>query len=105
MAKQKTQKQRFLLVQVIGRHDHAGEVLEQMAETESLVATYGGVVIEKSVQHRIHPDPATYIGEGKVEWLKQVVREKQIEVVVVNDRFGVRLTDVVSPSERIKRLR
>ena len=27
------------------------------------------------------------------------------EVVVVNDRFGVRLTDVVSPSERIKRLR
>jgi flagellar motor switch protein FliN/FliY len=27
------------------------------------------------------------------------------EVVVVNDRFGVRLTDVVSPAERIKRLR
>ncbi|MGY3265608.1 MULTISPECIES: flagellar motor switch protein FliN [unclassified Lysobacter] len=29
----------------------------------------------------------------------------QGEVVVVNDRFGVRLTDVVSPSERIKRLK
>ena len=29
----------------------------------------------------------------------------QGEVVVVNDRFGVRLTEVVSPSERIKRLR
>lgn len=29
----------------------------------------------------------------------------QGEVVVVNDRFGVRLTDIVSPSERIKRLR
>ncbi|VXC08274.1 Flagellar motor switch protein FliN [Luteimonas sp. 9C] len=27
------------------------------------------------------------------------------EVVVVNDRFGVRLTDVVSPAERIKRLK
>ena len=27
------------------------------------------------------------------------------EVVVVNDRFGVRLTDVVSPAERIKKLR
>ncbi|HSX65849.1 MAG TPA: flagellar motor switch protein FliN [Pseudoxanthomonas sp.] len=27
------------------------------------------------------------------------------EVVTVNDRFGVRLTDVVSPSERIRRLR
>ena len=27
------------------------------------------------------------------------------EVVVVNDRFGIRMTDVISPSERIKRLR
>ena len=27
------------------------------------------------------------------------------EVVVVNERFGVRLTDVVSPAERIKKLR
>lgn len=29
----------------------------------------------------------------------------QGEVVVVNDRFGVRLTDVISPSERIRRLK
>ena len=27
------------------------------------------------------------------------------EVVVVNERFGIRLTDVVSPAERIKKLR
>ncbi|WP_211343613.1 flagellar motor switch protein FliN [Neptunomonas concharum] len=27
------------------------------------------------------------------------------EVVVVNDRYGIRLTDVISPQERIKRLR
>lgn len=27
------------------------------------------------------------------------------EVVVVNEKFGIRMTDVVSPSERIKRLR
>jgi flagellar motor switch protein FliN/FliY len=27
------------------------------------------------------------------------------EVVVVNDKYGIRLTDVVSPSERIRRLK
>ncbi|MCC6528900.1 MAG: FliM/FliN family flagellar motor switch protein, partial [Pseudomonadales bacterium] len=27
------------------------------------------------------------------------------EVVVVNEKFGIRMTDVVSPSERINRLR
>ena len=29
----------------------------------------------------------------------------QGEVVVVNDKFGIRLTDVISPADRIKRLR
>ncbi len=28
----------------------------------------------------------------------------QGEVVVVNDRFGIRLTDVISPADRVKRL-
>jgi len=28
----------------------------------------------------------------------------QGEVVVVNEKFGIRLTDVITPSERIKRL-
>jgi flagellar motor switch protein FliN/FliY len=27
------------------------------------------------------------------------------EVVVVNDKFGIRLTDVVSPAERLRKLR
>ena len=29
----------------------------------------------------------------------------QGEVVVVNDKFGIRLTDIINPSERIRRLR
>jgi flagellar motor switch protein FliN/FliY len=28
----------------------------------------------------------------------------QGEVVVVNDKFGIRLTDIITPSERIRRL-
>jgi flagellar motor switch protein FliN len=27
------------------------------------------------------------------------------EVVVVNERFGIRLTDIISPSERVKQLK
>ncbi|OOZ37232.1 flagellar motor switch protein FliN [Solemya velesiana gill symbiont] len=29
----------------------------------------------------------------------------QGEVVVVNDKFGIRLTDIISPADRVKRLR
>ena len=28
----------------------------------------------------------------------------QGEVVVVNDKFGIRLTDIISPADRVKRL-
>ena len=27
------------------------------------------------------------------------------EVVVINEKFGIRLTDVISPSERVKKLK
>jgi flagellar motor switch protein FliN/FliY len=42
------------------------------------------------------------------EPLEVLVNEKLIargEVVVVNEKFGVRLTDIISPTERIEQLR
>ncbi len=76
--------QRFLILQVIGPHYHQEDALSNMAEAVLLVDTYGGLVVEKSTQHRIHPDPNTYIGSGKLEWLKTAVREQKIDVVVIN---------------------
>lgn len=75
---------RCLLLQVIGTHDHRDDALSEMLELEQLVATYGGKIIEKSVQHRVNPHPSTYIGPGKVEWLKSIVKEKNIDIVILN---------------------
>ena len=36
--------------------------------------------------------------------LARLEKEYQGEVVVVNDKFGIRLTDIVTPSERMRRL-
>jgi flagellar motor switch protein FliN len=55
------------------------------------------------------------LGQGSVieltklagEPLEVLVNQKLIargEVVVVNEKFGIRLTDIVSPTERVKRL-
>lgn len=78
-------QQRFLLLQVIDPHYHQDIAIRNMAEAGQLVATYGGVVVEKSIQHRVHPHPSTYIGSGKLSWLKKTVKEKGIHVVVIND--------------------
>lgn len=76
--------QHFLLLEVINTHDHKDKAVENMAELSMLVDTYGGKILEQSIQHRINPDPSTYIGSGKVEWLKERVKELEIDVVVLN---------------------
>lgn len=77
--------QHFLLLEVINTHDHKDEAVQNMAELAMLVDTYGGKILAQSIQHKIHPDPNTYIGAGKVEWLKAQVAELEIDVVVLND--------------------
>ena len=55
------------------------------------------------------------LGQGSVielakltgEPLEILVNQKLVargEVVVINDKFGVRLTDIISPAERVKQL-
>ncbi len=76
---------RFLLLQVVNPQYQHDEALENMQELQHLVDTFGGDVIEKSLQHRVHPHPATFIGKGKLEWLQETVQEKKIDVVVINN--------------------
>jgi len=78
--------QRFLILEVITPHYHAADALKNMAETESLVHTFGGRLVTKSVQHRVRPHPATYIGPGKLLWLTDTVKSLGIDVVVLNSQ-------------------
>lgn len=76
--------QRFLLLQVIDPHYHQDVAVQNMTELVQLVTTYGGDIIEKTIQHRVNPNPDTYIGKGKLEWLIETVKQKKIDVVVIN---------------------
>lgn len=76
---------RCVLLQVISPHYHTEMALSEMNELEQLVTTYGGKIIEKAIQHRVSPHSSTYIGPGKVEWLLDQVKAKEIDVVILND--------------------
>ncbi len=63
-----------------------------------------------SIQDLLNLSPGSVIELDKVagEPLDFMVNGRLVargEAVVVNDKFGVRITDIVSPSERIARLR
>ena len=63
-----------------------------------------------AIQDLLNLSPGSVIELDKVagEPLDFMVNGRLVargEAVVVNDKFGVRITDIVSPSERIARLR
>jgi flagellar motor switch protein FliN/FliY len=63
-----------------------------------------------SIQELLSLGPGSVVELDKVagEPLDILVNDRLVargEAVVVNDKFGIRITDIVSPAERIARLR
>ncbi len=76
-----------------------------MAELKLLAETAGSEVLDGLVQRRQHPDPATYIGRGKVDEVREVVIATGADTVIMDgelepaqlrnleDRLGVKVID------------
>ena len=89
-----------------GKNDPNLDVILDVPVTLSLVVGHARIPIRNLLQ--LNQGSVVELERAAGEPLDVYVNDTLIaqgEVVVVNDRFGVRLTDVVSPSERIKRLR
>ena len=72
------------IIDVIDPHQRTENAVQELVELKSLIKTYGGIDVAYHIQHRSHPDKNTFIGSGKAQELMQVVKDKQIEVVILN---------------------
>lgn len=82
MQKEKT---KAILIDIIDPSIPHEEAEKRMEELENLVNTYGSIVVVKSIQKRSVPDYETFIGKGKVQEIVQYGRDKQAEILVVNN--------------------
>jgi GTP-binding protein HflX len=57
-------------------------------ELEGLLETAGGVCCAKVLQSREVPDPATFLGSGKVEELKELVQLHQAGLIVLDNELS-----------------
>src|ERR687889_269871 len=76
-----------------------------LTELAALAETAGSEVLEAIFQRRQKPDPATYIGRGKVEALREIVQHTGADTVIcdgelapaqlrnLEDRVGVKVVD------------
>ncbi len=84
-------KQRFILLDVVLPNVYKEEAEKNLSEVISLVDTYGGATIVRVIQRKAHPDPSTYIGSGKSQEVAEIVKNEDIDIVVVNS--------IVNPSQ------
>ncbi len=77
--------ERAVLVGVVLPHAGREIVEAHLDELAQLVDTAGGTEVARVVQERRSPDPATFIGRGKVAELAEVARETDAALVVFDD--------------------
>jgi GTP-binding protein HflX len=61
---------------------------EHLEELERLVDTAGGLVVGEVTQHIDKPNPATYLGKGKVEELRLAIIDTNASLVVFDDELS-----------------
>jgi GTP-binding protein HflX len=57
-------------------------------ELRELAVSAGARILEEVIQHRRRPDPATYIGKGKIEELRESVLTEGADVVIFDDELS-----------------
>ena len=60
---------------------------ESLEELSRLVETSGGIVVGKTLQSITSPNPSLFIGEGKVEELRQKALKKEFSTLVFDDEL------------------
>ncbi|MEN6495629.1 MAG: GTPase HflX [Thermoguttaceae bacterium] len=70
---------------LLADRNQQGPLLEEL---EGLTAAAGARVVGQLTQRRLAPDAATYLGRGKVEELKTLIRSRNADVVVFDNDLG-----------------
>lgn len=78
-------KERAVIVGLFGPDTPRWLANEYLDELMLLGDTAGAETVERVLQNRPSPDPTTYIGTGKLNQLKQIVAEKNADILMFDD--------------------
>jgi len=77
-----------ILVGVINKTQDQEQATEYLDELAFLAMTYGLPTKNRFTQRLEKPDKATFIGKGKLQEIKNYVKEQQIDVVIFDDELS-----------------
>ncbi|MBA4745448.1 GTPase HflX [Muricauda sp. TY007] len=88
LEKKSIEYEKAVLIGVMNQHQDEAKVKEYLDELEFLTYTAGGEVEKRFVQRIDVPNPKTYIGSGKMEEVRQFVKENEIGSVIFDDELS-----------------
>ena len=82
-----TEKKTEKVILVAVSEKDESKTLASLDELEALADTAGALVLEKFLQPREHPHPGTYLGSGKLEELKERIRDLEADGIICDDEL------------------
>jgi GTP-binding protein HflX len=81
-------EERAVLVGLITPEQDDEQVTEYLDELAFLAETSGAITEQRFTQKLNHPNPATFVGKGKLDDINKYVREKEIDLVIFDDELS-----------------
>ncbi|KPP98685.1 MAG: GTP-binding protein HflX [Bacteroidetes bacterium HLUCCA01] len=95
-------KERALLVGLYGQQTPRTKAEEYLEELALLTDTAGGTVLYKVIQNRDKPHIGTYVGKGKLEELKALIKAESIDIIIFDDDLTPTQTRNIERETEIK---
>lgn len=77
--------ERALAISAVKKGQNREQIHEHIEELEFLAETAGADIIAKIMQELDYINPATVIGKGKIQEIKQIIEEEQISLVIFDN--------------------
>ena len=77
-----------ILVGLITKTQDEERMREYLDELEFLADTAGAKVLKRYTQRLEHPDPRTFIGSGKLNDIRNFVKENKVDILIFDDELS-----------------
>jgi GTP-binding protein HflX len=80
--------ERCILIGIVLPNQSKWEVIDHIDELKALAETSGAEIVDSFIQNRVKPDPAYFIGKGKLEELSLFIEMQEIDLVIFDDELS-----------------
>ncbi len=81
-------EERAVLVGLVHKDQTEPQAQEYLDELAFLAETAGAVAVKRFTQKLQHPDSRTFVGKGKLEEIKNYIKDKDIRIVIFDDELS-----------------